>query len=133
MFIKYNPRMPSPVPCEAEEKDTAELRLVARAISKHFIGLEHVTLKMVPLSLWSPVGATLSRDKHVLITGNIQKLAQEVRAMLEALSSKNVKTISWMQREGFSLKAFAELVADEKLKEKVKMTFVEWENTPTLY
>lgn len=122
----------APVPlslsCEADKKHTPDLNDVCRAILKHFIGIECVTIRAGPVNQYG--GFALPRlpdGRHAIMTGDIDGLVKAIRKLLDGLVLKELKEVRWMQEEGLKLDGFAEKVKHEKLEETVKMKFVKWD------
>ncbi|CZR66630.1 uncharacterized protein PAC_16531 [Phialocephala subalpina] len=117
-----------PVECMVDKNHTADLKDVGRAISKHFVGIERVTVRAETVDQnIMPTLHKLPDDRIGFITGDVENLAKIVRGLLDALALRGLKEVHWMQSEGLKLHEFAEKVKHEKLEERVKLKFVEWD------
>lgn len=117
-----------PVSWEAGKDYTAELNNVGRAILKHFMGIECVTVRAEAINRYG--GSTLPRfpnDRLGIMTGDVDGVAKAIRKVLDGLALKGLKEVRWMQQGRLKLDEFAEKVKHEKLEETVKMKFVKWD------
>lgn len=116
------------MPCTADKKHTTDLKDVVRAILKHFVGIECLTVRAEIINQYG--GAPLIKfpdDRIGVMSGDVEGVANAIRKLLDGLALKGLKEVRWMQQEELKLVEFAEKVKSEKLEEKVKIKFVEWD------